>query len=68
MTFKDSMGDVAADGFFPAAAAAFLILTCMTPLSSSIILMIWAWSEASIGATEMSRTARNLPVTKRGKG
>jgi len=37
------------------------MITRRTPSISSIIRMIWAWSEASIGATEISRTARNLP-------
>lgn len=32
-----------------------------TPFSSSIIRKICVWSELSIGAIEISRTARNLP-------
>ena len=39
----------------------FLSLTLETPLDSSIILIISAWSLVSIGATEMSLTALNLP-------
>lgn len=32
-----------------------------TPFSSSIMRRIWVWSELSIGAIDISRTARNLP-------
>lgn len=38
-----------------------LVRRCTAPSSSSIIRKIVAWSEQSIGATEISRTARNLP-------
>lgn len=39
----------------------FRTLRFTTPSGSSIILRMAAWSDASIGATEISRTARNLP-------
>lgn len=45
----------------PPAAVFFLTLRFTTPSGSSIIFRMAAWSEASIGATEISRTARNLP-------
>lgn len=49
------------NGFLSSFFFTFFGLRLVTPLSSSIIRKIWAWSEESTGATEMSLTARKLP-------
>lgn len=57
--WMDSKCRLSSFGFL--AGTSFLLRLFTTPSSSSIMRRIFSWSEELIGATEMSRTARNLP-------